>query len=33
MNAYYVAADQCTDLEQFPGWYVLDENGQPQEVQ
>lgn len=32
MTPYYVAPGQCTDLEPFPGWYTLDESGQPVEV-
>ncbi len=32
MNPYYVAADQCTDLEPFAGWYVLGADGLPVEV-
>ena len=32
MTPYYVAPGQCTDLEPFPGWYVLGADGQPVEV-
>ncbi len=29
---YYVAPGQCTDLEPFPGWYVLGPDGYPMEI-
>ncbi len=32
MTPYYVAAGQCTDLEPFPGWYVIGPDGMPVEV-
>lgn len=32
MTPYYVAPGQCTDLEPFPGWYVLGEDGCPVEI-
>lgn len=32
MTPYYVSHDQCTDIEPYPGWYVIDESGQPVEV-
>lgn len=32
MTPYYVAPGQCTDLEPFSGWYVLDDHGNPVEV-
>lgn len=32
MTPYYVAPGQCTDIEPFPGWYVIDENGYLVEV-
>lgn len=32
MTPYYVASGQCTDLEPFPGWYVIGPDGMPMEV-